>query len=358
MDISKLLFEISERRSQAVALARALEQSVFIPQQACGDTSEDDASDLLCEDRSLEEAPDSFLDDFTRDFVDFYYTPPDPQVQAEKIRALCQFESEEEDHEDHDEEYDELDEEEYEERDAEEHQEHEKGHQEHEEEDQGVSRIDYAARQRIWSKIGKSVNTYNDEEARIVALVERAEQMSLDLPATSLPPKQPVHTALAETPVHAALTKTPVHVASTEPPANLQRWVPNEWEQWATYKASGDCSTEPLEWVHALQPNAWEHGFRDTPCGGGKLLRTYSGLPLTLHSYADGNVKRTATLKMDSVATTLFFANGDWSCTVVSNGPPQSYYYYCDERVWHEQCGDRQLYKYSDGSVDSGPPHM
>ncbi|KAJ2820915.1 hypothetical protein GGI24_004347, partial [Coemansia furcata] len=151
---------------------------------------------------------------------------------------------------------------------------------------------------------------------------------------------------------------TSVHVASTEPPANLQRWASNEWEQWAAYKASGDCSTEPLEWVHALQPNSWEHGFRDTPCGGGKLLRTYSGLPLTLHSYADGNVKRTATLKVDSVATTLFFANGDWSCTVVSNGPPQSYYYYCDERVWHEQCGDRQLYKYSDGSVDSGPPHM
>ncbi|KAJ2108763.1 hypothetical protein IW146_006676 [Coemansia sp. RSA 922] len=344
LDISRLLFEISQRRSQAVALARALDQSVFTPQQAVGDTSDDDDSDLLSEE-GPSELQDSFLEDFTRDFVDLYYTPPDRLAQAEKIRALCRPEPEEEEYEDH-EEHDGYKDHEIEHEDHEDHDDHDDHEEVHREEDRGVSKIDYVARRRIWNKIGNNANTFSEEEARIVALVERAEQLSLDSPASSLPPKQ----LSLESP--AASLPQPTQVALTEPLAYLKPWVPNEWELWAAYKASSS-STEPLDWVHALQPDSWEHGFRDLPCGRGKLKRTYSSLPLTLHSYADGNVKRTATLNVDSVATTLFFANGDWSCTVVSKGPPQSYYYYCDEGVWHEQCADRQLYKYKDGSVES-----
>ncbi|KAJ2696767.1 hypothetical protein H4218_004398 [Coemansia sp. IMI 209128] len=311
-DISRLLLEISQRRSQAVDLARALEQSIYRP-HTFSDTG-DEASDLG-EDREVDSST-SFLDDFTRDFVDYYYTPPGPGIQAETIGALCLSEPEEED-----------------ERGERKHDTHEDAESEHE--DRGVSKIDYAARQRIWGKIGKKANAYSEEEARIAALVERAEQLSLT-PAPSIPPPP----------------KRPDHAAEPEPPVFVEPWEPDEWEKWAAYKAS-DGSTGPLDWVHALRPNAWELGFRDSPCGGGKLVRTYSGLPLTLHSYADGNVKRTAMLKAGGVATTLFYDNGDWSCTIVSQGPPQSYYYYSEEGVWHEQCAGRQAYKYRDGSVES-----
>ncbi|KAJ2776558.1 hypothetical protein GGI18_004328, partial [Coemansia linderi] len=92
-DISRLLLEISQRRSQAVDLARALEQSIYRP-RTFSDTG-DEASDLG-EDREVDSST-SFLDDFTRDFVDYYYTPPGPGIQAETIGALCLSEPEEED---------------------------------------------------------------------------------------------------------------------------------------------------------------------------------------------------------------------------------------------------------------------
>ncbi|KAJ2890181.1 hypothetical protein IWW38_004275 [Coemansia aciculifera] len=136
---------------------------------------------------------------------------------------------------------------------------------------------------------------------------------------------------------------------------SLLPWTPDEWVLWAAYRSGGGGDSTPaLDWVHALQPDAWEHGFRDAQHGA-KLVRTYSHLPLSLHGYADGNVKRTADVTVDgspALATTLFFDNGDWSCTLVGAGPPMSYYYYCDEQVWHEQSAGRNVYRYADGRME------
>ncbi|KAJ2435899.1 hypothetical protein GGF42_008982, partial [Coemansia sp. RSA 2424] len=321
-DISRLLHEISERRAQAVALARAIDQSVFMPCSLSDNTSEEEeeeeeVGDLL--DDSVngggsEEV--SFLEDFTRDFVDLCYTPPGMQ----KIRdLLCQTDEEEEE---------------------------EKAEDEEAEDDRGVSKIDYVARHRIWSRVGMPVSACGAEEARIVALVERAASLALNSePQTLNEPSLTLN--------EPSLTLNSNHQISSDTSDSytpLLPWAHNEWELWAAYTASSDA-TPALDWVHALQPGAWEHGFRDAQQGA-KRVRTYSRLALALHAYADGNVKRTADVTLDgakALATTLFFANGDWSCTLVGASAPRAYYYYCAEQVWHEQCAGRDVFRYADG---------
>ncbi|KAJ2636488.1 hypothetical protein GGF44_003122, partial [Coemansia sp. RSA 1694] len=271
--------------------------------------------------------------DFTRDFVDLCYTPPGMQ----KIRdLLCQTDEEEEE---------------------------EEAEEEEAEDDRGVSKIDYVARHRIWSRVGMPVGACGAEEARIVALVERAASLALNskpLPVSSKPqnlnepsltlnePSLTLNEPLALSSKHQ--TSSDSNDSSDSYPPPLLPWAHNEWELWAAYTASGDA-TPALDWVHALQPGAWEHGFRDAQRGA-KRVRTYSRLALALHAYADGNVKRTADVTLDgakALATTLFFANGDWSCTLVGAGTPRAYYYYCAEQVWHEQCAGRDVFRYADG---------
>ncbi|KAJ2745507.1 hypothetical protein GGI20_002111 [Coemansia sp. BCRC 34301] len=327
-DISQLLFEIGERRAQAVALARAMERSVFVPTRLNDEVS--DIGGLLDEEEEDddERPPDSFLEDFTRDFVDLYYTPPDPQG-TQKIRDLCHKTGDEED------EKDEV------------------------EDDCGVSKIDYVARHRIWSRIGRHEEV---EESRIVALVERAAlQYMLPFHAgesvhleESVHHDEPVHIERSVHPEQSVHLDDPLHLDDPPQPPCFPPWTPNEWELWAAYKASSE-STAALDWVHALQPDAWAYGFHDAQQGT-KVVRTYSGLALTLHGYADGNVKRTADVVVDgapALATTLFFDNGDWSCTLVGTGPPRSYYHYCHEQVWHEQCAARNVYRYADGRTET-----
>ncbi|PIA18487.1 hypothetical protein COEREDRAFT_79929 [Coemansia reversa NRRL 1564] len=113
-----------------------------------------------------------------------------------------------------------------------------------------------------------------------------------------------------------------------------------------------------LEWVHEQQTDVWKHGFSDSMLASGKLRRIYQGITLDLQAYPDGNVKRTAAITdtryhhTNYIAKTLYFANGDWTCTLSSCQKginDETFYYYSEERVWHEQKGDNALYKYPDG---------
>ncbi|KAI8320501.1 hypothetical protein GQ54DRAFT_212368 [Martensiomyces pterosporus] len=182
----------------------------------------------------------------------------------------------------------------------------------------------------------------------------------------------------------------------------MGRWVDGEWNEWSEYinsmtttapgsggaarrsplaLASHESMAERLEWVHERQPGMWRHGFHDTVLPSGKLQRTYEVAGLCLQAYPDGNVKRTASIApppraaaqggngggssggmQDArTATTLFFANGDWMCTIVEPraGPASGremveavYYYYSQEQVWHVQDTQGVEYRYPDGRVE------
>ncbi|KAJ2786149.1 hypothetical protein GGI15_001675 [Coemansia interrupta] len=207
-----------------------------------------------------------------------------------------------------------------------------------------VSKIDRSSREQLWSRFGGG--RARDDEQRVAALVHMAEQLSLaDAPPASpgvpQPPRQPADSPAAD-------------VAA-------QLWAADEWTQWAAFLGD-DAADGPvdvremrrrLEWVHERQADAWRHGFRDHVLANGKLRRTYRGLAVVLDAYPDGNVKRVAHVAGDAeVATTLFFANGDWQCEV-DPGPGPQYYYYSQEQVWCCQKPDGTAEnRYADGRVE------
>ncbi|KAJ2712084.1 hypothetical protein H4R19_002938 [Coemansia spiralis] len=222
-------------------------------------------------------------------------------------------------------------------------------------EHRGVAVIDRAARARLWQRVDSSAlpgDTEDRDEARIQAIVQLAERIA------ALQTQ-----AGAASPAAAPANCTQHDISGAD---DVACWVPGEWEQWARHAREQRVGSERLtsgrmaqrlEWVHEHQP--WRHGFSDGLVAGGKLKRTYRDMPLDLQAYPDGNVKRTAAAARHPVsgarcaATTLYFANGDWSCTVTapcgSSGETAHYYYYSDEAVWHEQHGAASLYRFADG---------
>ncbi|KAJ2720221.1 hypothetical protein GGI07_004742 [Coemansia sp. Benny D115] len=191
-------------------------------------------------------------------------------------------------------------------------------------EDSGLCRIDRGARARLWSRYSLSHKTRSGtDEARILALVQQAER------------------TVAED-------------------ARNPCWVADEWVRWADFvgAALGDVDAaevqQRLEWVSALGSEARHRPqFNEKRTPGGKILRTCTALGVELHAYPDGNVKRVARVEHRGracTATTLFFSNGDWHCTVGATA--DSYYYYSSERVWqHQHSGGTETH-YADGSVE------
>ncbi|KAJ1721997.1 hypothetical protein LPJ53_003529 [Coemansia erecta] len=228
-----------------------------------------------------------------------------------------------------------------------------------------VSKIDRSAREQLWSRFG-SGETHADER-RVAALVQMAERLSL---ATSQP--LPAFAPIASQPATTQLQSAKSHIPPPPPPdpssSSAQLWAPDEWTQWAAFVGGPADPTvdmgemrRRLEWVHERQADAWRHGFRDHALANGKLRRTYHGLAVQLDAYPDGNVKRVARVAdrrlvasdSDSAsATTLFFANGDWQCSLEPSGGAH-YYYYSDEQVWCcQKPGGPAEYRYADGRVE------
>ncbi|KAJ2779549.1 hypothetical protein H4R18_003945 [Coemansia javaensis] len=255
----------------------------------------------------------------------------------------------------------------------------------------GVAVIDRAARARMWQRLEEGGQASRDggrDEERIQAIVQLAERIAALQTAAAAPRASPPPASASLPPSpDARLRSDPgAHQAGAPQPggpaehseadAPLPCWAAGEWERWAAHaqahpaaaaaggRALGSAEmVQRLDWAHAEQ--AWQHGFNDALVGGGaKLRRTYRDLPLELHAYPDGNVKRTASARHPTsgarcTATTLYFANGDWSCVVAPGGRcgAESYYYYCAERVWHEQRDGAVLYRFPDGREEHTDPH-
>ncbi|KAJ2381748.1 hypothetical protein GGI05_005878, partial [Coemansia sp. RSA 2603] len=209
--------------------------------------------------------------------------------------------------------------------------------------DSFVAKIDRPARALLWSRF--ACGEPRADEQHVAALVHKAERMTLAAEAIQSPVEAP------QSPVEAPQSSI---VSSPSPATKMPHFLPDEWLHWAAF--IGDTPARaPLDphemqrrlaWAHDQQPDAWRHGFRDHPHRG-KLLRTYPGLSVELHAYADGNLKRCVA----GHSTTLFFANGDWQCDV--REPQVGYYYYCAERVWCCQRSDGSVeYRYDDGRVE------
>ncbi|KAJ2845542.1 hypothetical protein IWW36_004738 [Coemansia brasiliensis] len=199
----------------------------------------------------------------------------------------------------------------------------------------GITAIDREARAQMWQRANASAS--KGDEARIQNILKMAERISRMASPKSSPD-------IAASEQQHIQTPPPLYKDAVE------QWGPKEWERWADFVRTTSSMRDHLEWVHNQQQNAWQHGFTDAWLANGKLQRTYRGLGLTLQAYPDGNVKRTAiTERGTKTCTTLYFANGDWSCVVETDKGKASYYYYCDERVWHEQTSLRNAYRYPDG---------
>ncbi|KAJ2655111.1 hypothetical protein IWW48_005717 [Coemansia sp. RSA 1200] len=234
----------------------------------------------------------------------------------------------------------------------------------------GTAAIDKHARRQLWGRIrrmGDTGGSSEAEERRIEELVRMAEALEIHHDGGSNGPRE--------------LPRVPIPIVAMtpqEPPIDRRSaddgdkredgdrrapdgecyWQPQEWIQWGSVVVvAEDDNSEAvrlpldshemarrLESVHEMHPDAWRHGFRDLVLPNGKLQRTYSTQPVVLQAYPDGNVKRTlfapaaagSGAGSGSVvrAVTLYYANGDWSCSA-----PGLWccYYYCHERVWHKQ---------------------
>ncbi|KAJ2498101.1 hypothetical protein GGH96_004582 [Coemansia sp. RSA 1972] len=385
--IHKLLEQINERREQATHFAQLIEQSIHHTPIASRALVSDDESEFNGRiiDTSIDGSqssgsmspPPSFLEGFTRVFVDAYEAPEDSAetplsktsgsrfgrlVYAPPQNMSCVFDldnrfsyrsvSEPSDQSVDDNSASVVSE--YEEPECED---SEYSHTEHVDtkspvEVRGAAVIDRAARARLWQRVDAAKSHEVDqEETRISALVALSERiMAMQTADYTVSPTKDLPTTLLPQP----LSPDPQNAqeATISQTFNLTCWTENEWEQWADYTSNKrvldmDEMTSRLEWVHAQHPHAWQYGFSDTQMNNGKLKRTYRDVPLDIQAYADGNVKRTAQVD-GNVCTTLYFANGDWSCSVDG----RAYYFYSDERVWHEQVGGRSVHRYADGRVE------
>ncbi|KAJ1890375.1 hypothetical protein LPJ66_007518 [Kickxella alabastrina] len=238
-----------------------------------------------------------------------------------------------------------------------------------------MSKIDRAARMQLWDRFGTTDRfrpRKDDKDGeRILELVRLAEQMTLTPKAGR--PEQPQDTTVLGghipmlernppatlAPCNPPATQAPCNQTSYHMQAGTMCWIPGEWEHWATFVGTsaplvdGPEMHRRLDWVHDRHIDAWQHGFRDEFLESGKLRRTYQTLGIELHAYPDGNIRRVASAEhrgQPCTATTLFFDNGDWQCTVEPHS--DLYYFYCDERVWHYQNGPCSEYRYPDGRTE------
>ncbi|KAJ1789512.1 hypothetical protein GGH19_004945 [Coemansia sp. RSA 1807] len=395
--IHRLLDQINERREQAAHFAQLIEQSIHHTPVASRAPVSDDDFDGRILDTSIDGSqssgsmspPPSFLEGFTRVFVDAYEAPEEDSTESMRSKSTSRFGrlvhgqlqnktrvadlddrtsyrsvsepsdqseyessasvvSEYEESEDGDSEYYKL-----EDGDS------EYSHTERVDtkspiEVRGAAVIDRAARARLWQRVdGANPHLADQDETRISALVALSERiMAMQTTDHTVSPSKDLPTTLPLLPSpDPQNAQTPPEVTASQT-FGLACWTENEWEQWADYTSNTrvvDMSemTSRLEWVHERHPHAWQYGFSDTRMNNGKLKRTYRDVPLDIQAYTDGNVKRTA--QVDSnVCTTLYFANGDWSCSVDG----RAYYFYSDERVWHEQADGRSVHRYADGRVE------
>ncbi|KAJ2297390.1 hypothetical protein IWW55_004809 [Coemansia sp. RSA 2706] len=387
--IHLLLRQINERREQAAQLAQLVEQSIHVPNDSGtgspaynGFILDDVADDRL----SNASPPASFLEGFTRDFVEGYQAPEESVVERpgdrrsrfsrmilpargspehrHMLRRLSEHSSDSVHSPDHDDIQDRLsnrgsmhdcrlDCELSTEGDVDSHDEASvAGREQPKTAPRGAAIIDRGARLRLWQRIDANTTPVRDhDETRISAIVALAERIA------SMQATEP--TAAAASPMPPPLPPPALSLLSaSEPallpaPATLPCWSPGEWERWAEFVLDAPSSVGPddmaarLHWVHEQQSAAWDSGFGDTTLANGKLERTYRDIQLTLQAYRDGNVKRTALVDCMGarMATTLYFANGDWSWTAGG----RSCYFYSDERVWHEQTEGKCVYRYADG---------
>ncbi|KAJ2480107.1 hypothetical protein IWW56_002657 [Coemansia sp. RSA 2131] len=387
--IHKLLEQINERREQAAHFAQLIEQSIHTPIASHAVSNSDSEFNGLILDTSIDadqssgsmSPPPSFLEGFTRVFVDAYEAPKEDSTESTQSTSKSRFgrlvheqpqnrprvvglndrfsyrsvselsdQSVDDSYESVASEYEDSEYSHSECVDS------EHGHSEHVDtkspvEARGAAVIDRAARARLWQRVdGANPHLVDQEETRISALVALSERI-LSMQTTDhvvSPTKDPHTTAL---PLQPSPDAQDIHEATPQP-FSLACWTEGEWEQWADYTNNAcvldmDEMTSRLEWVHAQHPHAWQYGFSDTQMANGKLKRVYRDVPLDIQAYTDGNVKRTAQVD-GNVCTTLYFANGDWSCSV-GNG---AYYFYSDERVWHEQVDGRSVHRYADGRVE------
>ncbi|KAJ2612755.1 hypothetical protein EV177_002843 [Coemansia sp. RSA 1804] len=236
----------------------------------------------------------------------------------------------------------------------------------------GTAAIDKHARRQLWGRVrrmGDAGGPSEAEEQRIEELVRMAEALEIHHDGGGDEPREPPR--VLPTPTAATTQQAlPTDRQSADGGDKGERedrrasdgecyWQPQEWIQWGAVvedDGAGEAGRLPLdshemarrlESVHEMHPDAWRHGFRDLALPNGKLQRTYSTQPVVLQAYPDGNVKRTlffAPVGSGSGsgsepgsgvrAVTLYYANGDWSCSA-----PGLWccYYYCHERVWHKQ---------------------
>ncbi|KAJ2516191.1 hypothetical protein GGI11_003528, partial [Coemansia sp. RSA 2049] len=234
----------------------------------------------------------------------------------------------------------------------------------------GTAAIDKHARRQLWGRVrrmGDAGGSSEAEEQRIEELVRMAEALEIRHDGGGDGPREPPR--VLPTPTAATTQQTlPIGRQSADDsdkresgdhraPDGECYWQPQEWIQWGSVvedDSAGEAGRLPLdshemarrlEGVHEMHPDAWRHGFRDLALPNGKLQRTYSTQPVVLQAYPDGNVKRTLFFAPAGSgsepgsgvrAVTLYYANGDWSCSA-----PGLWccYYYCHERVWHKQTG-------------------
>ncbi|KAJ1736797.1 hypothetical protein LPJ72_001080 [Coemansia sp. Benny D160-2] len=237
----------------------------------------------------------------------------------------------------------------------------------------GTAAIDKHARRQLWGRVrrmGDAGGSSEAEEQRIEELVRMAEALEIHHDGGGDGPREPprvLPTPAAATTQQALPTARQSADGGDKGEREDRRasdgecyWQPQEWIQWGAVveddgagEAAGRLPLDShemarrLESVHEMHPDAWRHGFRDLALPNGKLQRTYSTQPVVLQAYPDGNVKRTLFFAPAGNgsgsgsepgsgvrAVTLYYANGDWSCSA-----PGLWccYYYCHERVWHKQ---------------------
>ncbi|KAJ1826130.1 hypothetical protein LPJ56_002337 [Coemansia sp. RSA 2599] len=331
--LSQLLEDISAQRQQATQFARLVEQESMYQTPVRGRRRQAPA-DVYSElstspgvGRPSDSPPESFLEGFARDFVD-NYRPERPPVRifgrSRKRRAgrekprmaeLCEPYESISGHGD----------------------EGGGGDKEGKGDGEGplaaddswMSKIDRGSRMDLWTRVAdvKSCGRHvpgTPEERRIVELVPTPDTIETSAPA--------------------------------------QCWSDGEWQRWAAFVVNVGRSSDMhrrLDWVHEQQPDAWQHGFRDQTLLNGKLRRIYRSHPVELQAYPDGNVKRVASVTHEGqrcTSTTLYFANGDWQCSVAESMGRVvlvNWYYYCDESIWSRQEPDGCVeYRYADGRVE------
>ncbi|KAJ1769028.1 hypothetical protein IW140_005390 [Coemansia sp. RSA 1813] len=234
----------------------------------------------------------------------------------------------------------------------------------------GVAVIDTKARRRLWDRmaVAADADRRDDDEQKIERLVRMAEALGIEQTVSAstrsrgqplVPPSIP---ASNKEDRHASSDQEkPSNTHASDTQHSRSHWQPQEWMQWGEVVAEHaqqtlvdrDEMVRRLDRIHEMHPDAWLHGFCDLAMANGKLQRTYSTQPVVLHAYPDGNIKRTVlasdttatgdALSLDAAAVTLYYSNGDWSCSVPGRC---CYYYYSDERVWHEQYEDGRSVEY------------